>query len=330
MKSSPVGVLLYNLGGPENLDAVEPFLVELFSDRDIIELPLGAWAQPIFARIIAKARLKAVKANYASIGGGSPQLRLTLEQAAALEACLRSRLGDVHVLPAMRYWGPSTEEALARLEKLGVEHVVTLPLYPHYSQATTGSSEKELDRVLATPRFSGRFRIKPVRSYANNPIYLDALADTVRQKLNELPVDVRERTVLFFSAHGLPQIFVDRGDPYVAETAATVQGVLDRLAVRNEHRIAYQSRTGPVTWIGPGTEDVLMELGAAGVRDVLMIPVSFVSEHIETLYEIDQLFADAAREARIEGYRRTQTLGTHPGFIEALATLVEGALARDD
>jgi protoporphyrin/coproporphyrin ferrochelatase len=317
------GVLLFNLGGPGTLDEVEPFLANLFSDRDIIELPLGAVLQPAFARLIAKARGPSVRRNYASIGGGSPQLRLTLAQAKALSARLSRGDGRVPVAVAMRYWRPGTAEALRRLAASDIERVVTLTLYPQYSRATTGSSERELARVLEGPEWRGRFRVSGVDRYPEEPAYLDALAATVRESLAGFPAETRDGVVLLFSAHGLPQRFVDAGDPYVAETRATVRGVLERLGVPNRHALAYQSRTGPVKWIGPGTDEVLRTLGREGVRAVLVVPVSFVSDHIETLYELDQLFAGLARDAGIEDYRRSPALNTRPEFIEALAGLVE-------
>lgn len=322
-----VGVLLFNLGGPEDLASVEPFLVRLFSDRDIIELPLGAALQPAFAWLIAKLRGPSVRRNYARIGGGSPQLRYTRQQAEALQARLERNGTRAGVFVAMRYWGPSTEQALVAMEAAGIERVVTLPLYPHYSSATTGSSERELQRALAAPRWAGRFRVQGVTSYASDPLYLDALADTVRGALTGFPAEARRRVVLLFSAHGLPQRFVDRGDPYVQETEATRAGLLARLGLPNRNLLGYQSRTGPVKWIGPGTDELLRELGHEGVREVLVVPLSFVSDHIETLYEIDMLFAEHARAAGIADYRRSPALGTHPLFIEALAGLVERRLA---
>jgi ferrochelatase len=317
------GVLLFNLGGPDTLDDVEPFLVNLFSDREIIELPLGAFLQPVFARLIAKVRGPSVRRNYASIGGGSPQLRLTRAQADALSARLSRGKDRVPVAVAMRYWRPSTAEALRELADAGVERIVTLTLYPHYSRATTGSSERELLRALAQPEWKGRFRVSGIDRFPEEPAYLDALAATVREALLGFPEGARGRVVLLFSAHGLPQRFVDAGDPYVAETEATVRGVLERLAVPNRHVLAYQSRTGPVRWIGPGTEEVLRGLGREGVREVVVVPVSFVSDHIETLYELDQLFAEEARRAGIADYRRSPALNSRPPFIEALAGLVE-------
>ncbi len=319
-----VGVVLLNLGGPERQEEVEPFLVRLFSDREIIELPLGALAQPLFARLLARFRGPAVRANYALIGGGSPQIRLTRAQAEALEARLnRDAPGRFRVYLAMRYWGPSTEEALAAARQDGISRLVTLTLYPHYSRATTGSSENELRRVLAGPRFRDTsFAVSSVSSYATDPLYLEALADTVRRGLETFPVESRARVVLLFSAHGLPQSFVDRGDPYVQEIEATRRGVLARLGNGNRHLLGYQSRTGPVRWTGPGTDAVLDALGREGVLEVLVVPLSFVSDHIETLYEVDLLFADRARKAGIGVYRRSEALNTHPLYVEALTRLV--------
>lgn len=320
------GILLFNLGGPDTLADVEPFLVNLFSDRDIIELPFGPRVQPLFARLIAKVRGPAVRRNYASIGGGSPQLRLTRDQARALEAHLNRDRIRVRVEIAMRYWRPSTEEALHAFAAEGIARIVTLTLYPHYSNATTGSSERELRRVLAQPQWLGRFRVEGIDRYPEEPRYLDALADSVRKALDSFPAEARDEVALLFSAHGLPQRFVDAGDPYVRETEASVKGVLARLGVANRHALAYQSRTGPVKWIGPGTPETIARLAREGVRDVLVVPVSFVGDHIETLYEVDQLFAEDAKRAGIRHYRRSAALNTHPLFIGALAGLVERRL----
>ena len=319
----PTGIVLFNLGGPDTLADVEPFLVRLFSDREIIELPLGAWFQPVFARLLAKKRGPDVRENYRKIGGGSPQLRITRAQAAALEQRLNAQGGPYRTFIAMRYWNPTTEQALEAMSAEGITRVVTLTLYPHYSCATTGSSESELARVLAQARWRDRFQVSGIASYPEEPLYLDALADTVRRGLETFPPDSRDGVVLLFSAHGLPKKFVDRGDPYVQHTEATRRGILARIDVPNRHVLGFQSRTGPVEWIGPGTEQVIAQLGREGVKEVLVVPLSFVGDHIETLYEVDMLFAGDAEKAGITTYRRTEALNTHPLFIEALARLVE-------
>ncbi len=326
VSDGPVGLLLFNLGGPGTLEDVRPFLINLFSDRDIIELPLGAVLQPIVARIITRSRLSSVRENYRSIGGGSPQLALTRAQGEALERRLKDAGYDVRTFIAMRYWHPSTREALEAMRDAGIRRVVTVTMYPHYSCATTGSSERELERHLERPEWRGRFEIRAVRSYYDDPLYLDAMTDTVRRALDSFPADVRDRVVLLFSAHGLPQKFIDRGDPYIEHIEATRRGILERLNVPNRQVLGYQSRTGPVKWISPGTEERIGELGREGVRELLLVPLSFVSDHIETLYEVDQLFAEDARRAGITDYRRPEALNTHPLFIESLARQVERCL----
>jgi protoporphyrin/coproporphyrin ferrochelatase len=326
MTSEPVGIVLFNLGGPSDLSQVEPFLVRLFSDREIIELPGGAALQPLVARIIAKMRGNSVRENYTRIGGGSPQLRLTKDQAKALE----HRLNDLtdgrqrfRVVIAMRYSEPTCADALGELGASDIRKIVTVSLFPHWSKATTGSSRNEFDRTLREPRFARlNFDVSHVEHYADNPEYLDAFTDTVRAAFARIPARRRAGTVILFSAHGLPQKFIDEGDPYVEHIEATRQGILERLNVTNRQLLAYQSRTGPVKWLGPGTEQAIEQLGREGVKDLLVVPLSFVSDHIETLYEVDLLFEETARKAGITGYFRPEALNSHPLFIDALAHLV--------
>ncbi len=330
INNQPVGVVLFNLGGPDDLESVEPFLVNLFSDREIIELPGGAFLQPYMARLIAKMRGPSVRRNYQSIGGGSPQLRITRAQEQALQQRLN---GDARSFPsfrvftAMRYSRPSAADALEQILLAGISRIVTLTLFPHFSKATTGSSRNEFERTLAKPVWQRRrFDITHIEHYAGDPGYLDAMTATVRRAWSRIPAENRDKAVILFSAHGLPQKFIDDGDPYVEHTETTRQGILDRLRLPNRQLLAYQSRTGPVKWLGPGTEDVIERLGHEGVRDLLIVPLSFVSDHIETLYEVDQLFAGTARRAGITGYYRPEALNTEPLFIEALARLVRAHL----
>jgi protoporphyrin/coproporphyrin ferrochelatase len=329
MSSEPTAVVLFNLGGPGDLDAVEPFLINLFSDREIIRLPLGARLQPLLARLIAKVRGPSVRRNYSRIGGGSPQLAITRAQAEALQRRLNagSPAAMHRVFVAMRYSRPDAADALEAIRTSGMRRVVTLPLFPHYSCATTGSSWREFERTLSRPEWrAAGFDVTPIEHYADDPVYLDALAETVLDAWKRIAADRRNDTVIVFSAHGLPQRFIDEGDPYVAHIEATRSGIVERLQLPNRHVLAYQSRTGPVRWIGPGTEETLVGLGRAGVKDVMVVPLSFVSDHIETLYEVDMLFADAARRAGITGYYRPPALNTSPRFIEALAGLVQHAV----
>jgi ferrochelatase len=326
MSNAPTAIVLFNLGGPDDLASVEPFLVNLFSDREIIELPFGAALQPAFARVIAKLRGPSVRRNYASIGGGSPQLRITTAQAVALEARLNGS-GNYRVFIAMRYSRPSCEDAIEAIAAAGIRRIVTLTLFPHYSKATTGSSRREFDRVLGKPVWRPfGFEVTHIERYADDDRYLDAMAERVMAAWTTIPEERRAATILLFSAHGLPQKFIDEGDPYLDEIEATRRGILERVNLPCNHVLAFQSRTGPVKWIGPGTEETLHELGRAGVTDVLVVPLSFVSDHIETLYEVDLLFGDVAAKAGITGYRRTEALNTSDRFIAALAGLVEDHL----
>ena len=330
--ASQIGVVLLNLGGPDDLKSVEPFLVNLFSDREIIELPGGAALQPMLARFIAKVRGPAVRRNYALIGGGSPQLRITRAQAESLETRLNAgaTADRYRVYVAMRYSRPSAADVFAAITAAGITRVVTLTLFPHYSKATTGSSRREFERVLASPQWrelrSG-LEIAHIDEYSADSRYLDALAETVRTTWRSIPEHRRSKAVLLFSAHSLPQRFIEAGDSYVTHINATRFGILERLGLPNLQLLAYQSRTGPVRWLGPGTDETLIELGRDGVRDVVVVPLSFVSDHIETLYEVDVLFAAQARRAGISGYYRTPALNTHPLFIDALAELVRERVA---
>jgi ferrochelatase len=333
LSHEPVGIVLFNLGGPATQAEVEPFLANLFSDREIIELPLGPAVQPLFAKLIAKVRGPSVRRNYRLIGGGSPQLRITRQQAAALSARLNAQrpVGRLaHVEIAMRYSRPDAAEALEAMAARGIRRLVTLTLFPHYSKATTGSSRAAFDRTLASPRWRRHgFEVTHIDRYPDDPAYLEAMADTIRRAWLAMPRQVRERAVILFSAHGLPQKFIDEGDPYVDQIEATRQGLLDLLRLPNRQVLAYQSRTGPVKWIGPGTEEAIRDLAAEGVKEILVVPLSFVGDHIETLYEVDILFKGEALRAGIVEYRRPEALNAHPLFIEALARQVEGHFSRD-
>jgi ferrochelatase len=316
-----IGVVLLNLGGPDTLDAVKPFLTKLFTDREIVRLPGGRVGQAIIGRIIVAARLKGVKRNYAAIGGGSPILPLTLRQASALEANLRDGGVDAVVRPAMRYWHPFTEETLAEFKREGVRRLVALTLYPHYSVATTGSSINELQRVIERD-FPDDFETTYIREWPSLPKYLDALAAKVSQTLATLSDDKRENVTLLFSAHGLPVDFIERGDPYIEHIHETIDGVMKRLTEKPPWCLAYQSRVGPVKWLQPTTPDTMRRLAAEGVRDVVIVPVSFVTDHIETFEEIDRQFGRLAKELGFETFRRIEALNDDPTFIAGLGNLV--------
>ena len=320
-------VLLLNLGGPDSLDAVEPFLANLFSDRGIIPLSPFPFLQGFIARRIASARSKKVLPRYEAIGGRSPILPLTVEQARALEGVLAERRdGEVaKVYVAMRYWHPFIEETLERMVADGVARAVVVPLYPHYSKATTGSCFSELRRAIGRVSGADGIDLTHVSSWFDQPGYLEALAESVRAGIEALG-SADDLTVLF-SAHSLPQSFIDEGDPYLDHIKATVAGVKERLKRGGldalSYTLAFQSRSGPVQWMEPATDDEIVRLAGEGCKRMLVVPVSFVSDHIETLYEIDVQYKELALEKGIEDYLRAPSLNSRPAFIDSLADIVK-------
>jgi len=315
--SEKTAVLLLQMGGPDSLDAVEPFLLNLFSDRDIIKIG-PAFLQPLIARFIVRRRAPKVEACYEKIGGRSPLRELTEAQAAALE----EKLGEGYrCFVAMRYWRPNTIEALAAIKKEGISRIIALSLYPHYSRATTGSSINELKRVLAE---SGvRFEVSYIDRFFDHPLYIRALAEKIEEGLAGFPD--RNGVELVFSAHSLPQSFIDQGDPYLSHIEETVRLVMERLG-KVSHHLAFQSRAGPVKWLEPSTEEMIKHLAAHGCKNLLMVPLSFVSDHIETLYEIDIQYAEEAKALGIDTFRRSPSLNDAPLFIDCLADLVGKAV----
>jgi protoporphyrin/coproporphyrin ferrochelatase len=312
-----------NLGGPSTLDDVRPFLKNLFSDPMIIELPGGRLTQPLFARMISTLRSPKVRGYYARIGGGSPLLRLTLEQATGLRGELEGRgLGATRITIAMRYTAPDSSEAIRTLRDAGEVRAIALPLYPHECVATTGSSLAELE--AARDRLAPRMEIVPVRSYHLDPGYLESVVERIRETLARLDDRERDEALILFSAHGVPESLPRRGDPYVGQIRETVAAIVRMLALSNEHRLAFQSRTGPVRWVGPGTDEMIEEL--AGHPCVVVVPIAFVSDHIETLYEIDILFKEIAEKVGIGKFVRVGSLNGSARFARALADLVEPLL----
>ena len=319
-----VGVLLLNLGGPEQLEDVRPFLYNLFSDPEIIRLPIP-WLQKPLAWMIANSRAKTSQENYKQIGGGSPLRRITEEQAQALQEELRQKGQDAQVYIGMRYWYPFTEEAIARIKRDGIQELVILPLYPQFSISTSGSSFRLLDQVWQNDPSLNEIDYTVIPSWYNRPGYLRAMADLIAQQLDqyENPNDVH----LFFSAHGVPVSYVEEaGDPYQREIEECTALILKTLNRPNAHTLAYQSRVGPVEWLKPYTEDAIAELASQNIQNLLVVPISFVSEHIETLQEIDIEYREVAEEAGIHNFQRVPALNTHPIFIADLADMVMDAL----
>ena len=320
-----LGVLLLNLGGPEQLSDVRPFLYNLFSDPEIIRIPIAALQKPL-AWIISTSRAKKSQANYQKIGGGSPLRRITEEQARALETQLRVQGEDARVYIGMRYWHPFTEEALAQIEKDDIEQLVILPLYPQFSISTSGSSFRLIEKI-----WSENPQLKPpqytvIADWYKEPGYLQAMTELIATEIDKCPNP--DRAHVFFSAHGVPVSYVEEaGDPYQSEIEECTELIMKTLGRQNDRSLAYQSKVGPIEWLKPYTEDAIVELAAKGVTELVVVPISFVSEHIETLEEIDIEYREIAEEAGIHTFNRVPALDTNPIFIQTLVDLVLRAAA---
>ncbi len=319
-----IGVLLFNLGGPETLDDVYPFLLNLFSDPEIFRVPRVL--QPLIARVIARRRAPKSREYYRQIGGGSPLLRITLEQARLLEEELnRNESGTrFSVQVAMRYAPPRSDKAVQALLDFQPDRILFLPLYPQRSRTTTGSSFREAKNLL--DRVSPKTPLWTIPAYPVYPPFIESLCDSVAEPVRGIPLE--EPIHILFSAHGIPEFFVKKDkDPYQEDTEATVQSVMDRILNlfpdrKIQHSLAYQSRVGPLKWLGPDTRSELARVAQSGVLNVVIVPVSFVSDHQETLYEIDILYRDLASDLKIPRFLRAPSLNTRPLFIKALASMV--------
>ena len=321
---SKTGIILAQLGGPRDQREVEPFVRAIFADPDLVPIPGGPVVSKIFGWAVAKARGPFVRKNYRLIGGGSPILEITLAQGRMLEETLRERDHDAHVTVAMRYTRPDTYDAVRELVRADVDRIILLPMYPQYSRATTGSSENELRRILADLDVATPLEV--VRTWYDHPSYLDFQAKLVTEMLETRPTDQRNGAAVLFSAHGLPESVVAKGDSYPDETEATVRAVTERVPYKIDARLGYQSRTKPVKWIGPGTEQVLADFANDGFDTVGMVAVSFVTDHIETLYEVDMLFRDAAEKVGIHNYYRSEMMNDRPEVGPMLADVLEDVL----
>ena len=319
-----IGVLLLNLGGPDNIEDVRPFLYNLFSDPEIIRLPVKAFQKPL-AWLISTLRAKKSQANYQEIGGGSPLREITEAQAKALENKLKEMGHDAKTYIGMRYWHPFTEEAIAQIKSDNIEQVVILPLYPQFSISTSGSSFRVLEEMWSEDPFLKEIDYTLIPSWYENPGYLNSMADLIGQELDKFPNP--NKAHVFFSAHGVPVSYVEEaGDPYKEQIEKCTRLIMETLGRTNHYTLAYQSKVGPVEWLQPYTDDALQELGEKGIKDLAVVPISFVSEHIETLQEIDIEYREVAEEAGIDNFHRVPALNVHPGFIDALANLVVDSL----
>lgn len=315
MVHSRKGVVLLNMGGPDSLDDVEPFLYRLFSDRDIIKLGPRFLQKPI-ARFIARKRAPKSKALYEKIGGGSPLKGITMEQARALQAQLVPH-GDYRVTVAMRYWQPDAELAITKLLEEGIEEFIVLSLYPHYSRATTGSSMADFSR--AQQRLAPMLHCNCITEWPTQKTYIQCLVANIKDGLERFSGDTVE---IVYSAHSLPCSFIKEGDPYADQLKSTIRAIEEETGKTGQ--LGYQSKSGPVEWLAPATDEVLQELSEKGVKNVLVVPISFVSDHIETLYEIDILFKEKAQSLGMQ-LLSCNSLNSQPLFIQALKELVLAA-----
>ena len=318
-----VGIVLFQLGGPDSLEAVEPFLLNLFLDPDIIPLgPLGILRRPI-AKWISSRRAPHVAEKYAEIGRRSPIGALTERQRVRLRDALASFIDPI-IVTAMRYWHPLTSEAVDTLRKAGpLDEVVLLPLYPHYSYATTLSSMKEWRRVYGEP--DGGPPVRTIDHFHDHPLYICALVQRIGSMLRQFADSAKIH--LIFSAHGLPMSLVEKGDPYPEQIGKTVRMVCERGAKEfsgwpRTHLLCYQSRVGRAKWLQPPLTETIKRLGHEGVTEMLVVPISFVTEHIETLHEINIEAREEARKAGVERFRMMPAVGDSPLFIAALQDLV--------
>lgn len=319
-----LGVILLNLGGPNSLDDVQPFLENLFLDPEIIDIPCGNLLRKPLARFISARRAEKVKAKYAEIGGKSPILERTREQAKALEEKLNEYYHDsveCIVEIGMRYWRPFTREAIDRFRNEDVTHVFLMPLYPQYSSTTSGSSFKEW-KMLHNRVGGNSFRVYSIYSYHTHQMFIQSLNEQINEGLARFDIHSSEPIHILFSAHGTPVKVVQRGDPYSKHIGKTVETVMQHRGYDHPHHLGYQSKVGPAKWLEPDTEKKTEALGKKGVRRLLVVPVAFVSDHIETLYELDIELREHAARTGIREFHVAPALNDSPTFIECLHDLI--------
>jgi len=313
--SKRVGVVLFQLGGPDSPEAIEPFLYNLFCDPDIIDFPFARIGRKPLAKLISTTRARKVQRHYATIGGASPIRRFTEQQACALERELTDRGLSARCFVAMRYWHPFTSEAIAQLRAARCEEVVLLPLYPQYSSTTTGSSLNEWERL-----FCEDVPVHRVNDFYRHGAYLDAMTEKIHEVLSRFPV--AERVEVVFSAHGVPVSVIEKGDPYQRQIEETVELLMGRGRWNNRYHLCYQSKVGASKWLQPSLHQTLHQLAAERVREVCVVPVAFVSDHVETLGEIDHEAREQAGRLGITQFEMSAGLNDSPKFIEALGQIV--------
>jgi ferrochelatase len=318
-----VGIVLFQLGGPDTLEAIEPFLYNLFCDPDIINFPFARIGRKPLAKLISSTRARKVQHHYATIGGGSPIRRHTERQAKALEQELQEEGIDAHCFVAMRYWHPFTGEAIEQVRQAKCDELVLLPMYPQYSSTTTGSSLNEWNR-----QFCDDMPVHRIESFYRNSAYLDAVAQKVDEALGRFADPCRPE--ILFSAHSVPVAVVEKGDPYQRQIEETVRLVMERGGWSNAHRLCYQSKVGASRWLQPSLHTSLRQLATEKKREVCIVPIAFVSDHVETLGEIDHEARHLAEQLGFTQFEMSAGLNDSPKFISALSQIVQEALAQAD
>ena len=320
-----IAVVLFQLGGPDSAEAVEPFLYNLFLDPDIIDFPLARLTREPLARLISSRRSRNVVEKYKEIGGKSPILELTQQQAAVLEKELQNDL-NAKVYIAMRYWHPMTEATVRQVQRDNPRRIVLLPLYPQYSRTTTGSSLNEWNRWCSALGLDTTEQ-RIVYQFHDHPLDIQSLIERINETLESHWTRARARVTLVFSAHGVPMSVIRSGDPYRDHIEKTVELVMKEGGWENQHTVCYQSKVGPAKWLRPSLVETIALLGQEEKRDILVVPVSFVTDHIETLHEIDIEAREFAAKVGVTNFVMTPGLNTHPAFIRALGDLVRKAAA---
>ncbi|KAL1493248.1 hypothetical protein ABEB36_011338 [Hypothenemus hampei] len=317
------GIVMLNMGGPRHTDQVHDYLQRIMTDKDVIQFP---FAQDYIGKWIAQRRTPEVQKKYEEIGGGSPILKWTTLQGKLLCENLDKEHPETaphKAYPAFRYASPFTEDGLGELIKDGVQRAIIFSQYPQYSCATSGSSLNVVSRYFQKVGIPKNLKLSIIDRWSVHPLLAQCFADLIRKELNQLSEDVRKEAVILFSAHSLPLKAVNRGDPYPSEVGCTVQLVMRDLKYCNPYQLVWQSKVGPLPWLGPFTDESVKSYAKQGKKALIVVPIAFVNEHIETLHELDIELVEEANKVGIEIIRRVPTPNDHPLFIQALVDIVK-------
>ncbi|MEI8135485.1 MAG: ferrochelatase [bacterium] len=312
-------IVLLQFGGPDSLDAVKPFLFNLFKDPDIVQFPGGMLTQRLFAFAISTLRFKKLQQKYSEIGGRSPITETTFKQRDALQQAMDLHYGkdEVLVTVAMRYWKPETSVTINELIKKGITDILLLPLYAQYSVTNAGSAFNEWDRQVA--KLNATFNDRRVKHYHKNPTYIQSFQERIQQALEKF--NSNENIYILFSAHGTPLDIVKKGDPYSEQIRETMELVVEPFRAQYKYGLSFQSKVGPKKWLEPDTEETIEHLIKEGKKKLLIVPISFVSDHIETLHELNIEAREEAEEAGVEEFIVSEGLNISPTFIRALTEI---------